>query len=84
MYLKGLEGSIETRQMTPFFSSSSSALTICNYFAFENSRNLFSCDPPFGPFWSIKYLNFGQKLPIRTAHHTFLEGKHPEATKNHK
>ena len=24
------------------------------------------------PFWSLKYLNFGQKLPIRTAFHTFL------------
>ena len=27
----------------------------------------------FGSFWSVKYLNFGQKLPIRIAHHTFLE-----------
>ena len=36
----------------------------------------------FGPFWSVKYLNFGQKLPIRTAHHTFLESRHPEVTKN--
>ena len=36
----------------------------------------------FGPFWSVKYLNFGKKLPIRTAHHTFLESKHPEVTKN--
>ena len=25
---------------------------------------------------------FGQKLLIRTAHHTFLEGRHPEVTKN--
>ena len=36
----------------------------------------------FGPFWSVKYLNFGQKLPIRTTHHTFLESRHPEVTKN--
>ena len=38
--------------------------------------------PPFGPFWSVKYLNFGQKLLIWTAHYTFLESRHPEATKN--
>ena len=38
--------------------------------------------PPSGPFWSVKYLNFGQKLPIRTARHTSLESRHPEVTKN--
>ena len=27
-------------------------------------------------------LIFGQKLPIQTAHHTFLESGHPEVTKN--
>ena len=37
---------------------------------------------PFGPFWSLQYLNFRKKLPIRTAHHTFLESRHPEVTKN--
>ena len=37
---------------------------------------------PFGPFWSIKYLNFGQKLPIVTAHYTFLESRHSKVTKN--
>ena len=36
----------------------------------------------FGPFWSVKYLNFPQKLPIWTAHHTFLESKHSGVTKN--
>ena len=36
----------------------------------------------FGSFWSVKYLNFGQKLPIKTAHHNFLESRHPEFTKN--
>ena len=25
---------------------------------------------------------FGQKLPIQTAHHTFLESRHPEVTNN--
>ena len=49
---------------------------------FENTQNSFSCGPSFGPFWSVKYLNFGQKLPIWTTHHTFLESRHPEVTKN--
>ena len=44
----------------------------------ENTQNSFSCGAPFGPFWSLKYLNFDQKLPIWTAHHTFLESRHPE------
>ena len=35
-----------------------------------------------GHFWSVKYLNFGPKLPIRTAHHTFLQSRHPEVAKN--
>ena len=30
----------------------------------------------------VKYLNFGQQLPIRMAHHIFLESKYPENTKN--
>ena len=37
---------------------------------------------PFGSFWSVKYLNFGKKLPTRTAHHSFLENRHPKVTKN--
>ena len=37
--------------------------------------------PPFGPFWSVKYLNFGQKLPIWTVNYTFLKGRHPEVSK---
>ena len=36
----------------------------------------------FGPFWSVKYLDFGQKLPFRTANYTFLKSKHLEVTKN--
>ena len=34
-------------------------------------------------FWSVKYINFGQKLPIRITYHTFLESRHPELTKTH-
>ena len=59
-----------------------STLFVIFIFVFENSQNLFSCGPRFGPFWSVRYLNFGQKLLIRTTHYTFLESKHPEVTKN--
>ena len=76
------EGNMETRQMTPFFSSTFYALFVTFIFIFGNSQNSFTFGPPFGPFWSVKYLNFGQKLPIRTTHHTFLESRHPEVTKN--
>ena len=73
---------METRQKTPFFSSPFSALFVIFIFVFESSRNSFSCGPPFSPFWSVKYLNFGQKLQIRTTYHTFIEGRHPGITKN--
>ena len=72
---------METRQMTPFFSSTFYALFVTFIFIFGNSQNSFTFGPPFGPFWSVKYLNFGQKLPIQTTHHTFLESRHPEVTK---
>ena len=72
---------MKTREMTPFVSSTFSALTVTFIFVFENNQNWFSCGPPFGPFWSVKYLNVGQKLSIWTAHHTFLESRHPEVTK---
>ena len=38
--------------------------------------------PSFSSFWSVKQLNFEQNLLIRTAHHTFLESKHLDVTKN--
>ena len=47
---------------------------------FESSQNSFSCG--LGPFWFVKYFNFPQKLPIRTAHFTFLEIRHSDVTKN--
>ena len=37
---------------------------------------------PFSQFYSVKHLSFEQKLPIRTAHYTFLESRHLEFTKN--
>ena len=40
------------------------------------------CSSHFGQLWSVKYLNFEQKLPIQTAHCTFLESRHTEVIKN--
>ena len=74
------EGSTEIRQMTPFFIYFFSSIFI---FIYENGQKSFSCDPPFGLFWSVKCLNFEQNLPIRTAHHIFLESRQPEVTKIH-
>ena len=71
--------------MIPFFSSTFSAPFVTFISEFENTQNSFSCgSPPFGPFWSEKYHTtiFAQKLPIWTAHHIFLESRHPEATEN--
>ena len=58
---------METRQMTPFFSSTFSALTVLTFiFIFENSQNPFCCCPPFGPFWSAKNPQFwGSKLMVQ-------------------
>ena len=78
---------METRQITAFFSLFAFLLFLLQLFVtfifiFENGQNSFSCGLPFGLFWSVKYLNFGQKLPIRTAHHTFLESGHTEVTED--
>ena len=74
------EGSIATKQMTHFYLFF--LLSVTFIFIFENGQNSFSCGPLFGLLWSVKYLNFEQKLPIKTAHHIFLERRHPEVTKN--
>ena len=36
----------------------------------------------FGPFWSVKYLNFLSKATDSDSSYTFLESRHPEVTKN--
>ena len=55
------EGSMETRQMTLFFSSTFSNLFVIFISEFEKAQNSFSCGLPVGPFWSVKYLNFWPK-----------------------
>ena len=53
---------METRKITPFFCLLFPLeLFVTFIFIFENSQNLFSCDPHFGPFWSVKYLNFEKR-----------------------
>ena len=78
------KGNMETRQMTPFFPSTIYALTVCtiHFCTIKNSQNSFSCGPSFSPFWSVKYLNYRQKLPVQPPHHTFLESRHRDITKN--
>ena len=74
---------METRQMTPFFHLLFPLILFVRFiFVFENSKNLFLCGPPFDPLSSVKYLNFGQRLPTGTTHHTYLESRHPAVTKN--
>ena len=67
------KGNKEAMQMTPFFHLLFLVLLCVTFtFVFENSQ-----------LWSVKYLNIGQKLPIWTPHHTFLESRqHPEVSKN--
>ena len=49
--------------MTPFFSSNFWALTVCDihFCIWKMSKFIFMALPPFGPFWSVKYLNFGSQ-----------------------
>ena len=70
----------KTRKMTSFFIYF--FYSVAFIFVFENSQNSFSCGPLFDPFWSVKFRNFQQKLPILATHHTFIESKHPAVAKN--
>ena len=45
------EGSMKTRQMTPFYLVFLLQLLVTFIFIFENSQNRFYCGPP--PLWSI-------------------------------
>ena len=71
---------MKTREMTSFFLFLSIFVTFM--LVFENTQSSFSCSAPFGPFRSVKYLNFEQNLPVWTDLNTFLEIKYPEVTKN--
>ena len=53
-----------------------------NFFVYFSRSIHFRVVPPFGSFQSVKYLSFRQKLSIWTGHHTFVENRPPEVTKN--
>ena len=72
---------MEDSQLTPFFSSTFSALFI-TFLYLKIAKIHFLVIPPLVHVDLKKYLNFGQKLLIRTAHHTLLESRHPQVTKN--
>ena len=71
---------METRQMTPFFSSTFFDLFVTFISEFENTQNSFLCGPSLWSIMVCKILVFGQKLPIQKTHHTFLESRHPVVT----
>ena len=78
-----LDENIKTREMTSFFHLLFPLYMFVTFIlVFQKSQNSFSCYLSFGLFWHVKYLNLDQNLPISTAHHTFLESKHPKAIKN--
>ena len=52
---------METRQIPHFLYLRFPIIIVIFISEFENTRNLLLCGPPFGPFWSVKYLNFWPK-----------------------
>ena len=73
---------MKTRQMTPFFLSAFGALFRKLILTFKNCRYSFSWGPPFGPFWSAKYLNLGgETCKIRILSHSIQETHIEESKK---
>ena len=63
------EGNMETRQMTPFFHL---IFPLCLSHSFLYLKIVkINFHVVLCPFWSVKYLNFVQKLPIQTIHIMF-------------
>ena len=74
---------METRRMTPFFYPLFSIeMSVTFIFEFENTQNAFSCGSPLVHSGLKNTSIFGQKLPIRIAHHNFPENRHPEVATN--
>ena len=56
------EVNMEARQMTPFFHLLFAIYLFVIFISeFEITQKSFSCGSLFGPFWSVKYLNFRPK-----------------------
>ena len=47
---------------------------------FENTQNSFPCGSPFGPFWSVKYINFWSKATDSDSSSYFCRSRHPKVT----
>ena len=77
------EGNMKTRRMISFFFIYffDSNCLLHSFLYLKMIKIHFMCSL-FGPFWSVKCLNFGVKLPIQTSNHTFLESRHPEVSKD--
>ena len=78
------ERNMKTRQMTPFyliyfFCSNCLCHLFLNLKILKTHFHMVFPSVHSGP---LKTSIFGQKLPMQTAHHTFLEIRHPEITKN--
>ena len=69
-----------TRQVTPFFHV---LFMLFQTFIseYENTQNSFPCGLPL-VHSGMQNIFFDQTLPIWTAHHNFLEIRHPRVTKN--
>ena len=78
------EKNLKTRQMTPFFSSTFSAPTVCNipFWIWKYPKFIFM----WSPLWSIlvcKILQFlAKSSQFGKLKHTFLKSRHPDVTKN--
>ena len=64
------------------FLSTFSALTVVTLIFYLKIAKAHFHTAPFWSILTVKYLFFGQNLPIRTTHHIFVESGHPEVTKN--
>ena len=62
---------------TPFRKYQGLKLASASFLTFF--QNSFSCGPPLGPFWPVKHLNLGQKLPI-WQHEKFILCFFPEGS----
>ena len=77
------EGNTEIRQMTPFFSSTFPALTVCNiHFCFWKIVKTYFHVAPFDPFCSVKFWAKATDLDSPSYFYIILESRHPEVNKN--
>ena len=73
------EGNLEARQMTPFFFIYFFRCLNIHFWIWKYSKFIFT---PLVHSGLQNISIFGQKLPIWTAHHNFLESRNPEVSNN--